>query len=132
MEIRGPGNNFDKPIGPDGPDKPEGAQGADKAGFKESTGIGKTDSPSGSQPAEGGGPLQPNFDRIASKIQEGLSNGQSKDQILEGVVDDHLTEHFGDKATPEMAAEITEKFNSDPQLSKIFSQLYNQVKGASS
>lgn len=132
MEIRGPGNNFDQPIEPEGPKKTEGASGADKAGFQEAMGAGKAGGAGGSGAAQGGGPIRPNFDRIASRIQEGLSNGQSKEQILEGVVDDQLTQQFGDKASPEMASAITEKFTTDPQLSQIFNRLYNQAKGASS
>jgi len=132
MEIRGPGSNFDQPIEPQGPKKTEGASGADKAGFQKAMGAGQTGATQGGGGNAGGaGPVRPNFDRIASRITEGLSKGESKEQILEGVVDDHLTQQFGDKATTEMTATVTEKFTDDPQLSQIFNRLYSQAKGAS-
>lgn len=127
MEIRGPNPNVPPtgPQGPGGPDKPEKTG---KPGFREAMSAGDASAASGAAPtANTGGVSQPTFDRIAGRIQQGVESNQSKQEILQGVIDDELKQQYGPNASDEMTAAVTEKFQTDPQLSQLFNRLYAQA-----
>lgn len=85
----------------------------------------------GQDPTQTAAGIQPNFDRIRSQIEAGLKQARSRQEILKDVVASELRLTYGQKVTPEMEAAVTEKFQSDPQLSGLFSQLFAKVKGQS-
>ncbi len=133
MEIRGPNPNFNQPD----PNQVGGAAPSgktEKTSFSESLGgagatggaapTGNTGGASGASAASGGGIA---FDKLQSRIQEGVAAGQPKQQILESLIGEQLTAQLGEKASPQMTAAVTEKFQSDPQLSQLFNRLYSQA-----
>ena len=103
-------------TGPTGP-----AQGAKPADRKFDVGgqAGASPTPAGAAAA-----IRPNFDRMASRIQAGVSKSMTREQILEDLVGAETRQTFGDNASPEMSSAVADAFRTDPQLSQMFNQLY--------
>ena len=68
--------------------------------------------------------IRPNFERMASRIQAGVSKSMNRDQILEDLVDSETKQAFGESASPQMTAAVADAFRTDPNLSQMFNQLY--------
>lgn len=127
MEIRGPHSN--QPLQPQGPQGPGEAAPTGKTGeksFSEVMGAGAA----GAAPASGAAiptaaAYQPNFSRLQSLIQSAAGKNLSKQQVLESVVSQELSTQFGKHATPQLATAVTERFQSDPQLSQLFNRIYS-------
>ena len=68
--------------------------------------------------------IRPNYERMASRIQTGVSRSMSRDQILDDLVDSETKQAFGDSASPQMTAAVADAFRTDPNLSQMFNQLY--------
>lgn len=129
MEIRGPHSNQPlPPQGPDGAGGPGGAAPAGKTGEKSfSQVLGSGAAPTGGTQASvpTAAAYQPNFSRLQSRIRDAVGKNLAKQQVLETVVGQELTEQFGPKTTPQLATAVTERFQTDPQLSQLFNRLYS-------
>lgn len=127
MEIRGPQPN--QPIDPGQGAQPVGPAGetgaADKAKFKDAMGAAPIGAGSAGQSQINA--LKPNFEKLSSRIKQGVAEGQDKQSILKSVISEQLSEQFGSGALPQMTDAVTEKFQSDPQLSQLFNRLYAQA-----
>lgn len=124
MAINRPGNTPNpgniNPLG--GPDKAADAKKAGGAAFNPNVNAPQTTPTPGSTPASGGG--QPNLDAVKARIQQGLDQGQTKAQILETLVGDHLDQAFKGQATEAVKQQVTHRFQSDPELNRLFNALY--------
>ena len=134
MEIRGPkpNNPINQPQGTPDAGKTDKAGKTNEAGFGDAMqgtgaagGAGATGATGSAQQAsQAGGPT---FDRMSQQIRKGIDENKPKEEIMRDVVEDQLTAQFGDKVTPEMTNAVAEKFESDPNLSQLFNQLYAEA-----
>ncbi|HSI32799.1 MAG: hypothetical protein ACAI43_25395 [Phycisphaerae bacterium] len=75
-------------------------------------------------------PVRPNFDRMASLIEQGLSQSMDREQLREHVISGETRNMFGDLATPELTEAVTEVFRGDPHLSQALNRLLGKVTAA--
>jgi hypothetical protein len=126
MEIRGPHSN--QPLQPQGPQGPGEAAPTGKTGdksFSEVMGAGAAQTGGAAAPVPTAAAYQPNFSRLQSLILDAAGRNLSKQQVLEAVVGQELAAQFGKHATPQLANAVTERFQTDPQLSQLFNRLYS-------
>jgi hypothetical protein len=109
-----------------GPQGPSGPGGAGATGKKFEVGA--------AEGAAGGGSTQgtqsvsrPAFTEMASVIQDGVGRSLTREQVRDELIDHETKSTFGDAATPEMSAAISDAFKNDPHLSQLFNQLYAQA-----
>ena len=70
---------------------------------------------------------RPTFDDMASFIKDAAGKSQSRDQVRNGLIEHETKKAFGDKASPQLTAAISDAFSSDPHLSQLFNSLYTKA-----
>ena len=109
----------------------QGPQETTPPGATESTGkkfdLGSVSS--GQSPAQTAatGANRPIFDDMASFIRDAAGKSQSRDQVRQGLIEHETQRAFGDQASPQLTASISNAFASDPHLSQVFNQLYTKA-----
>jgi hypothetical protein len=71
---------------------------------------------------------RPNFDRIRALINDPSVKSLSRDQLREHVIAGETRHLFGENATPEMVASVTQAFEDDPHLSQLFNRLVSKAE----
>jgi hypothetical protein len=66
---------------------------------------------------------------MASLIEQGLNQSMDREQLREHVISGETKNMFGDLATPELTAAVTEVFRGDPHLSQALNRLLGKVAG---
>jgi hypothetical protein len=71
---------------------------------------------------------RPNFDRIRALINDPSVKSLSREQLREHVIASETRHLFGDNASPEMVASVTQAFEDDPHLSQLFNRLVSKAE----
>ncbi len=119
------------PIRPKGPNDPVNRPGE----VSKSEGTGPADrkfevdatSGSGGSGEVEGPRVEANFERIQSAIRQGLSESKTRDQILDGLVEDETARVLGADVPREVAGSVAESFRNDPTLKDLFDQLFHKA-----
>lgn len=128
MEIRGPNQSSNQPVNlPPGLGGPQEVDKARQAGFEQKLQGTQGAQGAASASSASGSAASPAFDKLRSRIQEGIAAGHSKQEIMQTLVGEQLQERYGSAATPEMKAAVQERFATDPQMSQLFNRLYSQA-----
>ncbi|MEM7682832.1 MAG: hypothetical protein AAF288_12815 [Planctomycetota bacterium] len=57
-------------------------------------------------------------------IRDGVARGDSRQQVLESLVDDRVVKGLSGAATPAAGKAVAEAIRNDPALSRLFEELY--------
>ena len=124
MSRIGPTGGPRRPNRADGVGKTEGADKAKGAGFQK--GLDGVQESQGADPVYK--PTDATFERMRSRIHDGLKRGLSQEEILGAVIEDEIKDSFGADAPPEMAESVAQAFQDNGQLQSLFNQLVARVR----
>src|SRR2546423_12209168 len=95
----------------------QGPQQTSAAGPAQGTGkkfdVGSATGPTGAQGAEQTQSIgRPTFDDMASFIKDAASKSMSRDQVRDGLIEHETKKTFGDEASPQLTAAVSDAFAS--------------------
>lgn len=93
--------------------------------------VGAGDAASGAQSTQSTGStaamVRPNFERMASMLKSGDAQNMTREQLRDHVISGETKHLFGEQATPEMQAAVSEAFRDDPQLAQVMNRLLSSA-----
>ncbi|MFQ5590783.1 MAG: hypothetical protein ACE5HE_06460 [Phycisphaerae bacterium] len=117
------GNRRIGPQGPQGPIGPADAGGTEKAQSKKVFDL--ADTQRAAEHVERA--VRENFNAVRGRIQDGLRQGLTRDQILTELTRAELKEAFGPEVSERMVASVARAVTEEPSLSMIFSKLFEKA-----
>ncbi|HEY7120132.1 MAG TPA: hypothetical protein VH475_26325 [Tepidisphaeraceae bacterium] len=73
---------------------------------------------------------RPCFDRIRALLNDPAVKSLPREQLREHVIASETKHIFGDNASPDMVAAVTQAFEDDPHLSQLFNRLVSKAEKA--
>jgi hypothetical protein len=73
---------------------------------------------------------RPCFDRIRALLNDPSVKSLPREQLREHVIASETKHLFGENASPDMVAAVTQAFEDDPHLSQLFNRLVSKAEKA--